>query len=523
MAKLTAVDNTVEHRILVGAITNESFLAQVIPMVIGSRYAEKLFRSPAVSRVFHWCREYHGKYKKAPGKNIQSIYETEANRPRANEELMESIGELLERLSEAAEQEESVTNLDHLLDEAEQYLRGQAIDLARQELGSFRQAGQLDKAEELIAEYRRPARPVTEGINPLTEKDVIREAFELAPKSILPLPGVLNYFLSPHFIREGFVAFMGPEKRGKTFILTDLALRALRMRLNVAFFAVGDMSIRQMVRRIHIRLAGRSDSAWYCQAHHAPVMDCAWNQDGSCQRDERECDCDLGRVLGARDCTGKTAGDIIRAAPAGYMPCTACRRAEDSEWEGAMWWEEIPKVEPLTWRAGVRAAEAYQKQAKGRQLKLAAFPNDSVSIADLDRQLNMWGRYENFIPDIIAIDYADILAPIDGKRDYRHQQNQTWMAMRRMSEERHCLVTTATQSDAASYDVRLLTMANFSEDKRKFGHVTAMFGLNQTADEKRLGIHRMNTILVREGECDPHRCIHLLQDLRRGRFWIDAF
>ena len=47
------------------------------------------------------------------------------------------------------------------------------------------------------------------------------------------------------------------EKRGKTFWLIDMAWRGMLQRKKVAFFATGDMSQRQMMRRFIARAAKR--------------------------------------------------------------------------------------------------------------------------------------------------------------------------------------------------------------------------------------------------------------------------
>jgi hypothetical protein len=82
-----------------------------------------------------------------------------------------------------------------------------------------------------------------------------------------------------------------------------------------------------------------------------------------------------------------------------------------------------------------------------------------------------------------------------------------------------------TQADAASYEKNSLGLSNFSEDKRKYGHVTAMYGLNQDVDgrEKKIGIMRINEIVVREGEFDTSSQIHVLQNLRRGRPFLYSY
>ena len=119
-----------------------------------------------------------------------------------------------------------------------------------------------------------------------------------------------------------------------------------------------------------------------------------------------------------------------------------------------------------------------------------------------------WGREEG-IPDIVVIDYADILKMDVPGLDKRDQINGTWKQLRALSQSLHCLVVTATQSDASSYKMETIQMGNFSEDKRKHAHVTGTVGLNQTKEENRLGVMRLNWIVAREHQFNSYKCGHV--------------
>jgi len=109
------------------------------------------------------------------------------------------------------------------------------------------------------------------------------------------------------------------------------------------------------------------------------------------------------------------------------------------------------------------------------------------------------------VHNCIVIDYADILAPpIKNAVESRDQINATWKMMSKMRQELHCLVVTATQADADSYDADILKRSNFTDDRRKHDHVTAMLGINQTSVEKERGIYRLNW-LDRRGEAYSER------------------
>ena len=100
-----------------------------------------------------------------------------------------------------------------------------------------------------------------------------------------------------------------------------------------------------------------------------------------------------------------------------------------------------------------------------------------------------------------------------------------WKNLRALSQERHVLLITATQADKDSYKKGRLSLSNFSEDKRKLAHVTAQYGLNQDPQgrEKKLGIMRINEIVVREGEFSSDNEVYVLQDLATGRPFLESF
>ena len=141
----------------------------------------------------------------------------------------------------------------------------------------------------------------------------------------------------------------------------------------------------------------------------------------------------------------------------------------------------------------------------GPLLRLSVHPNSSISIHGISAILDSWERKE-WVPDVILIDYADILEPPHGYRESRDEINATWKAMRAMSQSRHCLVVTATQAKASAYGAEILGKQDFSEDKRKHAHVTGMVGLNQKDGEKKLGLMRYNWIDLREEEYFENDC-----------------
>ncbi len=172
--------------------------------------------------------------------------------------------------------------------------------------------------------------------------------------------------------------------------------------------------------------------------------------------------------------------------------------------------EERSVEEPLDWRTAVRAAERVMRRTKSKKsfLRLSCHPNSTLSITGMRAILATWER-EDWSPDVIVIDYADILAPPVGETDIREKINTNWKQMRAMSQSLHCLVVTASQTDARSYDATTIGRSHFSEDKRKLAHVTGMLGINTTPEEKIDGVQRLNWVVLREGEYSEGQCVHV--------------
>lgn len=309
-----------------------------------------------------------------------------------------------------------------------------------------------------------------------------------------------------------------------TYWLLDIAMRGLRQKLNVAFFQAGDSPEDQFLRRVAIHIAGRSDQEMYCRAHWRPIGDCVFNQIDKCDRNDRNCDhgvFDTSADQYKSDRISYATFDALTKAAEGHPDYRPCDSASCTKRWPCVWLVEEPAVQPLTGNAASRAAGRFFNRYR-RRFKLATYPSGTLTVDEMESCLDEWERQDDFVADIIISDYADIM---DARvSDFRHKQNEIWKGLRSLSQKKRTLVVTATQADAASYRSNSLTLSNFSEDKRKFDHVTAMFGLNQSPDgrERQLGIMRINELVIREGAQVQHD-VTVLQDLRKGRPFLESY
>jgi hypothetical protein len=299
-------------------------------------------------------------------------------------------------------------------------------------------------------------------------------------------------------------------------------MRAYAQKRKVAFFQAGDMTEEEQLVRIGSYLAKKPTRKIDCGDIYIPCQDCIKNQMDMCDDKLRESD--FGVLEDLEDRTKLTKALLIEALQNNptYKPCFNCVKWQRSKL-GSIWFKKIVVKDPLTAREAKQKFRDFFVKA-GRSIKLKSYANYTLTVSEIERVLEVWKRKEKFIPDLILVDYADLLVP-EVRMEFRHQQDNIWRRLRGLSQTWDALLVAPTQSDSGSFKVNRIDMGNFSEDKRKLDHVTAMFGLNQDKDgrEKNIGVMRINKIVLREGDFHPTQEVHVLQQLKIGRPYLGSF
>ncbi len=446
--RIEKVSGSEERKVLTGMIVDKRVLGRIT-----SKWRKEMFKSRWADIVGQWCRDYYLEYQDAPKGNIQGLFESWASET-PDKDTIRLVEKFLEGLSDEYEQLSKESNAEYTLDLAGKHFTRVAIQKAIDQIQGDLDAGKVKKAERRLLDFHKFEMGVGECVDVLEDEDAMEEALEDSLDAIIEYPGDLGRFFRGQMTRDALVAILAPEKRGKSFHLQDHAWRALRQGKKVAFFSVGDLSKKQMMRRFMIRGAQRP--------------------------------------LKAKTIRIPTSIKLVDGRPV--------VKFEEKTFESRLKKKEV-KVKMARLREKLRIEEGHPL------LKMSVHPMSSISVKGIEAILDDWAR-DGWVPDVIIIDYADILDMPEGDDD-RSKINNTWKALRKLSQTRHCLVITATQADAASYTSKLMDKSNFSEDKRKLAHVTGMYGLNQDPQEKERGIQRLNWIVLREEEFFETQCCYV--------------
>jgi len=450
-----------EKRILTGMIANDVVCGHIAAKWL----ADGMFRSRWANLVGGWCVKHYRRYGVAPRADIEPLFESWADRATADE-TVGLVDAFLSGLSGAYEEEDEEINPDYLVDRAGEHFNAVALERVAEVVQGHVNGGDVDKALEALGRWDKVELGAGAGVDLLLDRAAVEDAFAAKADPLITYPGDLGKFFGDQLGRDEFVALTGATGRGKTWWLIDIAWMGVKQRRRVAFFEVGDMSQAQIIRRFAARIVGLPVKPPYRDIR---VPTAITREDG-------------GRVA-----------DVEYEMKSFGGPLTAAQ----------------------TW-------EVFQKKTRrnkkiGEYLRLSVHPNSSINVAGIRSTLAVWER-SGWVPDVVVVDYADILAgPAGYTPGDREAINQTWKELRSLSQEIHGLVVTATQADAASYTANTISRSNFSDDRRKNDHVTGMLGINATEEEQDAGVCRLNWTKRREEAYLESKCVYVAGCLAIGR------
>lgn len=146
------------------------------------------------------------------------------------------------------------------------------------------------------------------------------------------------------------------------------------------------------------------------------------------------------------------------------------------------------------------------------------FPTGALSVKELSAYLDQLEASEKFIPDILLVDYADIMR-VDAA-NYRHALGTVYKDLRGIAVERNIAVATATQMNREALSSKLANEGNVSEDFSKVMTCDTLLTFNQTQDEKELGLARL---FVAKGRTDEDKFTVLIsQAYSLGQFCLQS-
>ena len=163
--------NTINERdIVYQLIVSDKFCREIVP-IINPKMLEVVY----VRTIVIWIKDYFQKFKESPKKNIIKLYRSHIDELR-DEDLQNNILTFIERLDKDYDKIK-VTNEDFAIQNAIKYLRMRSLKNFSEDIDSYIESGDIEKAENCVTKYRKVEAASGEGVSLLDDFDIVTEAF----------------------------------------------------------------------------------------------------------------------------------------------------------------------------------------------------------------------------------------------------------------------------------------------------------------------------------------------------------
>jgi replicative DNA helicase len=137
------------------------------------------------------------------------------------------------------------------------------------------------------------------------------------------------------------------------------------------------------------------------------------------------------------------------------------------------------------------------KKLKG-SLIIRGWGPDEVSVTDIRAYLRMLELREKIIPDLVIVDYIDLLRPYRNQSESWFELRDTVRALKQLGADFRCPIVTASQTNREGFDAEDLNMSTIATCIDKVNVADIVIGLCQTPVELKKNKMRLSLLKNRQ-------------------------
>jgi len=482
----------------------------IIGLVVSTEYCEKIskylnpayFKNSYLKTISDWCLEFFELYNTAPYKHLKDIYKTKKKKLKpADAEL---VKDLLQNLSD--QYVEGEVNVDYLTSETLTYIKKRKLEIVTNNVKVLQEAGKVEEAEQELLQYETMQNEISSEFYTITpgDEELNEEIYNpkgKKAKRFFKLPGDLGRYLG-EYKRSELISYFAPAKVGKTNVLLDNLKHAILQKRKTVFFSL-EMNKEEVIRRVNKLFVPMTDEEGM---KTYPAFDCVHNQTGECK--DR-----LSPVI-------LFDSDIGLLRDPDHICCIKCMKENPEKYKMTVYNQMVFREQEdiFTIRRKLKSKSKLMKKYS----RIVVYPKYTLTYEDLVKELANLIRKENFIADIIIIDYADILKFTSNHLDFK-LEDERWQLLAQLAGTTNALVITATQANLAGHSADVLDSTHQGGFYGKNRHVNLMCGLNQKKEEKERGIIKFGITEARSKFYVQGRTCTVLQELFAGQVYLDSY
>ena len=131
-------------------------------------------------------------------------------------------------------------------------------------------------------------------------------------------------------------------------------------------------------------------------------------------------------------------------------------------------------------------------------LIIKEYPTKSASVQTLKNHIEKL-RKRGIEPDLILVDYADLLRPVRSTGEKRHELEETYEGLRGLAQTYEIPIWTASQTNRGGLNAEVITMEAISEAFNKCFVADFIFSLSRTVQDKQANKGRLFIAKNRNG------------------------
>ncbi len=402
--------------------------------------------------------DYIKKYQRAPGEHTLDLFQTVISKD-------EEAGEIYERIFESIQATKEDINTEYVLEQAGLFARYQSVK------------GGIARALDAL-QNEDPNHGVMEAESILSKSaQVSTDLFDSGIK-------LTDY--------ERMFAFLNEERRA---FLTGIQ-------------QVDDRQLGPMRKRLHVMVAcpGRGKSWWLAHVAKMGLLERRKVLLVTLELDEEEV---MQRIMQSLFSVTKRKQKVKRA----FLDTDENGRLLEIETDVVT---DRPSFNDKDIQTNIAAR--VEKLKTRKNLIIKQFPTSNLSCRQLDAYLDILETTENFIPDLVLVDYAGLMK-LD-ENNLRGSMGQLWKELRGIAVKRNLAMVSAHQANREAESARLITARYISEDISLLHTADVVMSYNQTHEEHGLGLCRLHMMKGRT-DADKFTCV-VSQAYAMGQFCLGS-
>ena len=386
----------------------------------------ELFQSVVYQEIVERILTYVKSYGKAPKLHLSDLMDDILSR---QDERAALYGKVLAQIQELSNQ----LNEQYVLDSIEEFVRGQNLKISAAQAVQALNNNDLDEAEKVFSSaLKKHSVSFSPGVVYSRPNDAFSFLAEDDEESfLLGIPILDNYDVGPS--RKQLWTFMAGAGRGKSWALIHLGKAALVQGLRVLHVTL-ELSEKFTARRYAQSLYSMTTKPY---PKGVRVTRLGLDRDGLIQ----------------------AISDKVVQRPSFN--------------------------DPTAWKHMLKR----HKRTLNTDLIIKEFPTNSLRIDSLRAYLESLKLMHGFVPDLLIIDYADLMHK--NRENLRLELQGIYEELRGLAVEMNLAIATATQANRQAETARHLTLEHLAEDYGKAAISDKIVAFSQTQQEYALGLARL--------------------------------